>query len=351
MNSASYGIEEHREIRSIYTMETRKAQLTGGSTFTVSIPKEWANEIDLATGDTLRLYHRDWTLIVEPADDIGEHWEIDVNIDGFSETNVRRTIQALYITGFNRIKLSASTDIGNSRNVFAATARELIGLETLESTDTHTLLQSLLDSATVSVEQSTIQLEQVALSMHEDAVIALMEQDADLAEQVIERDNQVDRLYAMISRHFQRSLVSLRETEELELDQSVLYDYQTTARHLERVGDHAEKIADLVSQFESPPPAEFADEIETAATTSREIVEQASSTIIGDAAIETAHSALDSRDELTAKLAALERDLHEQAVAESHLIALTLDSITRTAEYGANIAETALQTAVREKQL
>lgn len=332
-------------------METRKAQLTGGSTFTVSLPKEWANEIDLETGDILRLFHRDRTLIVEPPEDNGEYWEVDVTVDGFSETKIRRTIQALYTTGFNRITLSSSTDLGDNRKAISATARELIGLETLESTETQVTLQSLLDSATVSVEQSTIQLKQVALSMHDDAVIALFHQDKNLAEHVIERDDQVDRLYAMISRHFQRSLVSLRETEELELDQSELYDYQTTARQLERVADHAEKIADLTSQFESPPPADFEEEIETAAATSREIVDQASSTIIGDAAIETAHNALDSRDELTAQLTSLERGLHEQDIPESHLIALTLDSITRTAEYGANIAETALQTAAREKEL
>lgn len=332
-------------------METRKAQLTGGSTFTVSLPKEWANEIALETGDTLRLFHRDRTLIIEPPEENGEYWEREVTIDGFSETKVRRTIQSLYTTGFNRITLSASTDLSNNRRVISATARKLIGLETLESTDTQITLQSLLDSTTVSVEQSTVQLEQVALSMHEDAVTTLLEQDDDLAEHVIERDNQVDRLYAMISRHFQRSLVSLRETEELELDQSELYDYQTTARQLERIADHAEKIADLATQFEDPPPSDFAAEIETSAEASRGIVEQAASTIIGEADIETAHSALDNRDELTAELEELERKLHDRDVSESHLIALTLDSLMRTAEYGGNIAETALQTAAREKQL
>lgn len=91
-------------------METRKAQLTGGSTFTVSLPKEWANEIDLETGDTLRLYPRGRTLIIEPAEG-DEYWETKVNIDHFSETQVRRTIQALYTTGFNRLTLSASTDL------------------------------------------------------------------------------------------------------------------------------------------------------------------------------------------------------------------------------------------------
>lgn len=331
-------------------METRKVQVTGGSTFTVSLPKEWANEIDLESGDTLRLYQRDRTLIIEPAED-NQYWETNVDIDHFSETQVRRTIQALYTTGFNRLTLSASTGLSENQRVISATAREFIGLETLESTQTQVTLQSLLDSAMISIEQSTVQIQQVALSMHEDAVTTLLEQDDDLAEHVIELDNQVDRLYAMISRHFQRSLVSLRETEELELDQFELYDYQTTARQLERVADHAEKIANLAARFENPLPDEFADEIETIAEASRRIVEQATSTIIGDADIEIAHSALDNRDELIAELEELERELHERDIPESHLIALTLDSLTRTAEYGGNIAETALQTAAREKQL
>ena len=332
-------------------METRKAQLTGGSTFTVSLPKGWANSIDLETGDALRLFPRDRTLIIEPAEGNGEYWNTEVSVDQLSETEVRRTIQALYTAGFNHIKLTSSTDLGDHRRVISATAREFIGLETLESTDTYVTLQSLLDSATVSIEQSTVQLQQVALSMHEDAVTTLLNRDEDLVEHVIERDNQVDRLYGMISHHFQRSLVSLRETEVLELDQSELYDYQTTARQLERVGDHAEKIADLATQFENRPPKNFAEEIETAAAGSRKIVEQAASTIIGDADIDTAYSALDNRDELTADLEDLERELHERDIPESHLIALTLDSLTRTAEYGGNIAETALQTAARDREL
>lgn len=331
-------------------METRKAQLTGGSTFTVSLPKEWATEIGLETGDTLHLFPRDNTLIIQPTDETGDRWEADVRIDTFSETEVRRTVQALYTAGFNRITLSAPANLDTHRRVISATARKLIGLEILEVTPTQITLRSLLNSATVSIEQSTIQLEQVALAMHEDGITALLEQDDTLMEHVIERDDQVDRLYGMISRHFQRSLVNPRETEELDMDQSVIYDYQTTARQLERVGDHAEKIAEVAARFENPP-ATFADEIRTTARTSREIVQQATSAIVRDTDIDTAYDVLNRRDDLTADLEALERELHERDVPESHLIALTIDSVTRTAEYGANIAETALQAAARNQQL
>lgn len=332
-------------------METRKTQLTGGSTFTVSLPKEWAKEIGLETGETLRLFPRDRTVVVEPATDDADRWETAVDLGECSGTTVDRLVRALYTAGFDRITFTDTDDLGDEQRALAAAARRYIGLETLESTPAQTTLQSLLDSGTVSIDQSTVQLQQVALSMHSDAVRALLDADVDLAEHVVERDRQVDRLYAMISRHFQRSLVTPRETAALDLDQAELYAYQTTARQLERIGDHAEKVADLATQFERPPSPALADEIESAAASSRQIVEGAASAVVGDNGVAAAHDALDRRDELTTRLTDLERELHEGDVAESHLIALALDSLTRTAEYGGNIAETALQTAARAERL
>ncbi|MFW5905355.1 MAG: PhoU domain-containing protein [archaeon] len=332
-------------------METRKAQLTGGSTFTVSLPKQWAKDIDLETGDTIRLFPREQTLIIQPAEDVTNRWDIDVDIDDRSPAEIQRTVQALYTTGFNTMTLSSARGIGEDARVIRAVARKFIGLETIESTDKTVTLQSLLDSATVSVEQSTVQLTQVALAMQADAIEALLRGDDELADHVVERDDQVDRLYAMITRHFQRSLVDLQETEELSLDQSTLYDYQTTARQLERVGDHAEKMAGLGRRFEGPPDPEFAEPIREHSASARGIVERAVNTVFGEADIDAAHDALDERDELTDSLEALGRSLHDRDVPESHLLAPIIDSVTRTAEYGANIAETALQAAARDKTL
>jgi phosphate uptake regulator len=332
-------------------MQTRKAQLTGGSTYTVSLPKEWAKGVDLETGDTLRLYTRERSLIVEPTATETDPWTVSVDVDEVPADQVRRILHALYTAGFDRITLTASTGFGSNRRVITTTARRFIGLETLESTDTRITLQSLLDSSTVSIDESAVQLERVALSMHEDAVTALLEGDGVAADEIVDRDDQVDRLYAMISRHHQRSIESLQETDVLTLTPAELHDYQTTARQLERVADHAVKLATLTSRFETPPTEDFADAIREHAATARAVVEQAASTIIGDAEIDTAHAALDDRDAVIADLEALERRLHEADVDESHLVALAIDSVARTAEYGANIAETSLQAAARNDAL
>lgn len=331
-------------------METRKVQLTGGSTYTVSLPKEWAHEIDLDIGDSLNLYPRGRTIVVD-ADDGATNWKTEIDIERRSEDEIRRAIHALYTAGFDRMTLRSKTGFDSNHAVISGGARRFIGLETIEATDSHVALKTLLDSAMISVEQSTIQSKRITLSMHEDAVAALRELDNDRANHVIERDDQVDRTYAMISRHFQRSLTSLHETEDLELDQGELYEYQTTARQLERVADHAEKIASLALRFEQPPPSDIVEEIETSAADARRIVEDATNTIIGDGETDTAHDALDRRDELTADLEEVARDLHERDVDESHLVALVLDSLMRTAEYGGNIAETGLQAAARRNRL
>lgn len=47
----------------------------------VSLPKEWASEIYLETGDTLRLFPCDRTVLIEPAADDDGHWETTVEID------------------------------------------------------------------------------------------------------------------------------------------------------------------------------------------------------------------------------------------------------------------------------
>lgn len=332
-------------------MKERKIQLTGGSTYTVSLPKEWANDIGVEPGDILQLYPDGTQMVIQPSRASDELKEATVTVEGYSEKKLRRIILAFYTSGFDSVTFTEPAGFDHNRRVVAETARKLIGLEIIKSTETQVTLKNLLNSTTVSVEQSTKQMRQVALSMHEDAITALIEGDTDRAEQISQRDDQIDRLYAMVVRHFQRALENPVNAEELELERLALSDYQTTARQFERIADHAVKIADLATQFENPPPAEYADQIETAGARARDIVDQAATTIIDEGEIEMAHTALDRRDELIEEINAIGRELHEQEVAESHLIALTLDSLTRTAEYGGNIAETSLNAAARDATL
>lgn len=334
------------------SMETRKIQLTGGSTFTVSLPKRWANEHGLERGTRIHLYpHSDGSLLIRPHPIETSERERRVSVEQRTETEIVYTVQALYAAGFDAFTLTVTDGFEMAqRNAITMAASNLVGLEIVAESDTAITLQSLLNTADVSIRQTVIQLQRITLAMHERAVTAVVEADEDLAARVRDRDDEVDRLFGMVSRHYQRALVDLQEIDQLGLDRPTIAEYYTTARQLERVADHAEKIATLVPRLDAPP-ADFLDEIETSAREAREIVEEASNVLLGGADAESAYRALSECDSLGTELDQLDRHLYDSNTPDQYLLGFLLNSVRRTADYGGNIAETMIQAAARNGEL
>jgi phosphate uptake regulator len=331
-------------------METRKVQLTGGSTYTISLPKQWATEHHIEAGRQLFLHpNGDASLVVRatPPEE-SENTTASVAVDDYTEDNLRRTVQALYAAGLDEFTLTASGEFSTvQRRVTTSTATNLVGLEALEETDSRIVFRNLLNSSNESVRQSVLQLEYVTVWMHRNAVIAVANADTERAEHVIDRDDEADRLFGLVHRRFQRALVSMQEVEQLGFDRQTLFDYYTTARQLERVADHAEKIATVSLRLDGPPAIDSIDELVSLAHQSREVVADAASVLLGSGSVEQAYTALTARDELQEAIDSLDRTLHDSPASDTYLLALVLDSVRRTAEYGGNIAEAMIQASLR----
>ena len=153
----------------------------------------------------------------------------------------------------------------------------------------------------------------------------------------------------MITRHFRRALSDLREVEKLAYTRDELFEYYYTSRQLERVADHAEKVARFTLDPGTSIPSSFVDRITTLSYTSRQVVDNAADVILEDAGIEGAYSALTKRDALITDLDDVDRELYDhEDPAEAYVVGLLLDSIRRTAEYGGNVARIAVQQATRD---
>jgi len=329
-------------------METRKVQLTGGSTYTVSLPKQWAGEHGIEAGSRLHLHPGDdGSIVVRAARDGGQRRECERSVDGLDPTDAVRLVEALYIAGLDEFALTGRALDADARRAMARAADGLVGLEPVEESEGRVGFRSLLDAGDVSIRQTVIQLQLTALSMHREAVRALVEGDGERAGHVIERDDEADRLFGMVNRHFQRSLTDLREVERLGLDRPTVFDYYATARQLERVADHAEKVAGIAERIEDPP-AGTVDRIADLARRADAVVEDAASVLLGDGDTDTAYAALRDRDTLLEAVDALDRKLYTGDGEDAYLLGVVLDSVTRTAEYGGNIAEVALRAAARE---
>lgn len=331
-------------------METRKIQQVGGGTYTVSIPVQWANDHDIEAGNTAYLYtHRDGSLVVRWNEK--EHSELattDIELDDTAPEAAERMLVAAYSAGFKRIQLRNSEGLSSAqRRAIDTCTRGLTGVEITEESTHHVTVQGLLDASDVSIRQSTIQLQYITLSMYE-AALDFFTGETTESEHIITRDDEADRIFHLITRHFNRSLLDLAELDQLGITRPQLFEYYVTARQLERIADHAAKIARCVQQTEYTVSEELVTESRAIGENARQVVEDASGAVINGETTEMAHSALEDCEHVVQASRNLDRSLPDRPPEEAYVLTRVLDSIIRTAEYGGNIAEIALRISLRD---
>lgn len=333
-------------------METRKVQLSGGTTYTVSLPKKWAQEHGIDAGSVLALHpNGDSSLLIEASTErTTDDQTVTVVISMTNDKALRQRILALHAVGYDEVTLSDSTGISpDQRRIVEDTIAELSGFEVLETTDHRLKLTNLISAENVDIRKSVLRLRLVMLSMHSDGLDAVINGDTELARRVISRDSEADKLFAMITRHFRRSLSNLYEVEKLEHSRDELFEYYYTARQFERIADHAEKMATFTLDSEASLPEQYAEEFDSLGNTTRRLIDDAADAILTGAGINTANGALAKYDQLKDRFEDVDRELYDHNVPnEAYVLGLVLDSLRRTADYGVNIATVAIEQSTRQ---
>jgi phosphate uptake regulator len=328
-------------------METRKVQVTGGSTYTVSLPKEWATANDVSAGSIVEFHAEDDLLLLSPKHE-EDGTEGTLDITGLNaEHELTRAVMTMYVSGFDVMRLEASRIDAQQRRIIRNATQGLVGLEVIEETAEHVVLQDLLDSSELSVLNAITRMRLVALTMLEDAVEALITDDDQLATDVIERDDDVDRLWYMVSRVFRTVLRNPTAANEIGFPRETVFDYQSSARQLERIADHASKIANLALEIDeiTGETAELLRDLHSEAVQVPEMAMDALLAEDPEEAVETANSArgqIAPADETAREVDTAVRESDPQS---AQVLGLVVDSLLRTADYGGNIAESALQKA------
>jgi phosphate uptake regulator len=327
-------------------METRKVQVTGGSTYTVSLPKEWATKNGISGGSEVEFHPEDDAVLLTPRRDEGKTEGV-LDITGLEDDELMRAVVTMYVSGFDIITLETGQVSAAQRRTIRDATHGLVGLEVIGETSGRVRLQDLLDSSELSMHNAITRMRLVSTTMLADAVTALLENNADLAADVVQRDDDLDRLWSMVSRVFRSVLRDPSTAATIGLDRETCFDYHSSARQLERVGDHAAKIATHSEQL-SAPPENAAKAIEALHQEATEIIEMAMDALLEEDTDRATRLANDARqrvekiDELARQVDERIRELDPQ---QAQLLGLIVDSLSRSADYGGNIAETALQKA------
>jgi phosphate uptake regulator len=327
-------------------METRKVQVTGGSTYTVSLPKDWATANNVSSGTTVEFHAEEDLLLLTPQREEGRtRGELDIS--GLADEELERTVMTMYVSGFDVITLSTDQMTAGQRRTVRDATQGLVGLEVIEEMPDQMVLQDLLDSSELSIENAVNRMHLVSLTMLDDAVEALVTADSQLADDVIERDDDVDRLWFMTSRVFRTVLRNPTAADEIGFPRETIYDLQSSARQLERIADHATKIAELSLEVGEIPEtaADPLRELHEAAARVPEMAMEALLTDNGDEAVERANSARLNIDTVEEMARRVDAEIHGFDPQVAQVLGLVIDSLSRTGDYGANIAESALQKA------
>ena len=328
-------------------METRKVQVTGGSTYTVSLPKEWATENDVEAGSVVEFHSEEDLLLLSPRRE-EERTEGILDITELKDGHeLTRAVMTMYVSGFDVIRLETTRITAAQRRVIREATQGLVGLEVIEETSERVVLRDLLDSSELSVHNAITRMRLVSLTMLEDAVEALIEDDDDLAQDVMERDDDVDRLWNMVSRVFRTVLRDPTAATEIGFPRDTCFDFQSSARQLERIADHATKIAELALELEEVPDSAVGPLralLEEAATVP-EMAMDALLTDDSEEATELATSARARIDDVDERAREVDKEIRELDPGTAQGLGLVVDSLSRTADYGGNIAENALQKA------
>lgn len=311
----------------------RTVQFAGNSTFVVSLPKEWALEQGLESGMPMYLYPHDDRLVAATGAVSTRERAATVDAAAVADETALRRIERAYRIGCDRITVTGleETDPG-TRRTLERTVGRLIGIAIQEDAGDRLTIANLLDSSEVSLPQTIAQARQLALEMHEEAIDAVLTDDTDLARRVIDRDDDVDRLFAFVSRGFHRGLEDVHEIDRLGTDRLSAFREYRVARQLERVADHAEGIATVATRQSGPPDRALADQLETVGGDARTVLELS---LAGEP--EPAYETVaDVREAVTR----IDQQLYDGNGSDAYLYGTVVQRIRRTAENGINIAET-----------
>jgi phosphate uptake regulator len=158
---------------------------------------------------------------------------------------LEREIEERYLLGFDVIQIESSEVINSAvRDSVKAAVKRLVGLEIVEEDSHRIVLQCLVEPSMLVPERMVRRLHAITLAMQKDALSAILHEDAKLANSVIERDDEVDRMYFLLVRLLRAAIIDISVSERLGTPPIDCLDYRFLAGFMESFGDYSVIISE-----------------------------------------------------------------------------------------------------------
>jgi phosphate uptake regulator len=237
-------------------MEARKVQRVGYSTLTVSLPREWVEDVKLKAGDIVSIKREDdgsLKLIPGTEHKREEIKNCVVNAELCNSNNLlTRIITGNYILGHDTIQIVAKDELKrNHLEEIRATTQRLTGLSIVEQTLKQITLQSFVDPTRFPIYGLMRRLHIIISSMVDASVKALVERRPELATEVTHMEEESDRIYWLIVRQLLLAIRDRSVGSKIGIESPLhIPGNRVVAKTLEEMADAAENIAKEVLALE-----------------------------------------------------------------------------------------------------
>ena len=332
------------------SVDLRRIQITGGSSFMITLPKDWADSVGLKKNDTVGLQPQpDGSMVIYPGGEqaamAGSTRVIDAD-DLTDRDFLYRQLVGAYIAGHDAIEIRSekelSSMVASTASSFTQTA---IGLEILEESENRILIKDLMDQGEIKPAKSVERMKVLVRNMLNDVLDALQERDVTALDQMADRDREVDRLDWLISRQVNIHQKDITISRRMGMDLCEISRCGTVSRSIERIGDHAVLLA---SNLRPLIEGETTVVDERILSTGREVV-----TLFTDSVATWSGKNMDAANRCiergstlvrrSKEIVDLDDDLDEKTAMAAELIS---SSVKRVAEYSMDIAEIAINSVM-----
>jgi len=209
-------------------------------------------------------------------------------------------------------------------------------------------LQILLSYSELSIKDALRRMSTIAASMHRDSIQTLSNENPRIAKEILNMDDDVDRFSFYVMRLLNVAIMNVQVLKEGGIaDPQKHLGYRLITKSIERMADHATNIAENRLNLQSLPiNDEILKALNSLSKAALKVFEDAIEALLSEdyaAADQVMHYAEETRNmgneviHKMIKLAPLEN------IPQLRLI---VESIIRTSEYGADIAEITLNIMV-----
>lgn len=333
------------------TKQTRRIQISGGSTYTISLPKKWIDELGIKNGDNMTIIkNANQSMTIFPGLDTEKPPKKAVLTisQKDSDESIRQKIIALYLNGYKTIQI-ASKGVKilpeHSRLIKDLVRKSMIGTEIVESDSESITIQILTRLPELTFDIALKRMHLMAANMHREAMEALRKTDVEYGEEVVRMDDEVDRFSLYVMRTLIMAIQNASMLYDVGLDQpSDCLNYRTVISRIERIADHASLIAKRIKFLKDPLEPKILKEIENLSAEALSCFENSITALT-----KKDHVLAEKISVNIAKVVEKEKDLM-YGMKESKnatVIKFILEDIRRTAEYSSDIVEVVVNETIQ----